>query len=189
MRWPLTQPIPVTVQGALHTQTATTPALAEFSADGPITDHDARLAVALTSVSLAGFAPYLAQTLLPSVSGQAAAHARLDWSGAPEAPRLQLTLDTLTLDNLRLRESTDKTAGRAAGKSMPDAVALKRLALTDVKVDLLARTVELRKARLVEPVVAIARDAQGKLNVQGRFVQATNGKTPSTPRPAPQRRW
>ncbi|HZT56753.1 MAG TPA: DUF748 domain-containing protein, partial [Burkholderiaceae bacterium] len=69
VRWPLTKPIPVSVKGALHTQTANTPALAEFTAEGPVTDRAAKLAVKLTGVSLAGFAPYLAQTLVPSVDG------------------------------------------------------------------------------------------------------------------------
>ena len=45
-------PIPVAIKGALHTQAAGAPALAEFSAEGPVTDHDAKLGVKLTSVSL-----------------------------------------------------------------------------------------------------------------------------------------
>lgn len=172
VQWPLTKPIAVAVRGALHTQTASTPALAEFSAEGPVTDRDARLALKLTSVSLAGFAPYLAQTLVPTVDGQLAAQAQLDWSGAADAPRLQLTLDNLALDNLKVREAGGKTAGRTPGKAAPDAVALKQLALTDVKVDLLARTVELGKVRLVQPAVQVVRDKAGKLNLQGWVVQS-----------------
>jgi uncharacterized protein involved in outer membrane biogenesis len=172
LQWPLTKAIAVVVKGALHTQTASTPALAEFTAEGPVTDRDAKLALKLTSVSLAGFAPYLAQTLVPTVDGQLAAQAQLDWSGAADAPRLQLTLDSLALDDLKLRESGAKVAGKAA----PDAVALKQLALTDVKVDLLARTVELGKVRLVQPAVQVTRDKAGKLNLQGWIVQ--NGAAP-----------
>lgn len=173
VQWPLAKPIPVAVKGALHTQTANTPALAEFTAEGPVTDHDAKLAVKLNSVSLAGFAPYLSQALVPSVDGQLAAQAQLEWSGAAEAPRLQLTLDSLALDNLKVRE-----AGSApARKGTQDAVALKQLALADVKVDLLARTVELGTVRLVQPAVQVTRDKEGKLNLQGWLVQ--NGAAPA----------
>ncbi|MES3013589.1 MAG: DUF748 domain-containing protein [Pseudomonadota bacterium] len=168
LQWPLTKAIAVVVKGALHTQTVNTPALAEFTAEGPVTDHAAKLALKLTSVSLAGFAPYLAQTLVPTVDGQLAAQAQLDWSGAADAPRLQLTLDSLALDNVKVREAGGKTAGKAA----PDAIALKQLALADVKVDLLARTVELGQVRLVQPAVQVVRDAAGKLNLQGWIVQS-----------------
>ncbi|MEP7099414.1 MAG: DUF748 domain-containing protein, partial [Burkholderiales bacterium] len=174
VQWPLTKPIPVAVKGVLRTLAANAPALAEFSAEGPVTDHDAKLALKLTSVSLAGFAPYLAQTLVPSVDGQLAAQAQLDWSGAADAPRLQLTLDSLALDNLKVREAgarpTVNGAGRNAARAVPDAVALKQLALADVKVDLLARTVELGKVKLVQPAVRVNRDQDGKLNLQGWIV-------------------
>ncbi|HWI12065.1 MAG TPA: DUF748 domain-containing protein [Burkholderiaceae bacterium] len=162
VRWPLTQAFPVAIKGALHTQAAGAPALAEFWAEGPVTDHDAKLALKVTSVSLAAFSPYLAQTLVPSVDGQLAAQARLDWSGAVDAPRLQLTLDSLALDSLRVREG-----GR---RGVPDAVALKQLALADVTVDLLARTVALGSVRLVQPAVQLVRDKDGRLNVQAWIV-------------------
>ena len=174
LQWPLTKPIPVVVKGALRTQAANAPALAEFSAEGPVTEHDAKLALKLGSVSLAGFAPYLAQALVPSVAGQFAAQGRLDWSGTADSPRLQLTLDSLALDDLRLRE-----AGAGAGH---DAVTLKQLALADVKVDLLARSIELGKVRLVQPAVQIARDKDGRLDVQAWRVQ--NGAAPASPPPA-----
>ena len=182
VHWPLTKSIAVAVKGALHTQTANTPALAEFTAEGPVTDHDAKLAVKLTSVSLAGFAPYLAQTLVPSVDGQLAAQAQLEWSGAADAPRLHVTLDSLALDNLKVREAGSSTTAKAAGKAAPEAVALKQLALADVKVDLLARTVELGKVRLVQPAVQVVRDKDGKLNLQGWIVPS--GTAPQSAPPS-----
>jgi Domain of Unknown Function (DUF748) len=159
VQWPLTKPISLVVKGALRAQAAGAPALAEFSAEGPVTDHDAKLAVALGSVSLGGFAPYLSQALVPSVDGKLAAQAQLDWSGAADAPRLQLALDKLTLDDLKLREGNGR-AGR-------DAVAIKQLALAGVKVDLLARTLALGEVRLVQPALQVARDRAGRLSVQG----------------------
>lgn len=159
VQWPLAQPIQVSLKGALHNQTAGGPALAEFSARGPVTDHDAKLAVTLGSVSLGGFAPYLAQALVPSVEGQLGAQADIDWSGASDAPRLRLHLATLALDNLKVRE--------AAGKPGQDAVAFKQLALADVDVDLLARSVALGSVKLLQPAILLARDKDGRLNVQG----------------------
>ena len=175
LRWPLTQAIPVRVKGALHTQAAGGPALAEFSAEGPVTDHDAKLAVTLTSVSLAPFAPYLAQTLVPGVDGQLAAQAQLDWSGAADAPRLQLAIASLALDHFRVRE------GR--GRSAQEVVALEQLALANVKVDVLARTAALGSVRLVQPAVRLARDRSGRLNVQGWV--AGGGAPPAPAAPAP----
>ena len=176
VQWPLTKAIPVVVRGALHSQAANTPALAEFTAEGPVTDHDAKLALKLDSVSLGAFAPYLAQALVPSVDGRLAAQAQLEWSGAAEAPRLQLALANLVLDDLKLREAAEKVSEKVSEKggrkTTADAVTLKQLALTDVKVDLLARSVALGKVRLVQPAVQLTRDAQGKLNVQGWTVQS-----------------
>lgn len=162
VRWPVTQPIPVVLKGALHTQATGGPALAGFTAEGPVTDHDAKLALKLASVSLAPFAPYLAQTLVPGVEGQLAAQAQLDWSAATDAPRLQLTLASLALDDLKLREGS--------GRAQQEAVALKQLALADVKVDVLARTVQLGSVKLVQPALQLARDKAGHINVQGWLV-------------------
>lgn len=182
VRWPVTQPIPVMLKGALHTQAAGGPALAEFTAEGPVTDHDAKLALKLASVSLAPFGPYLAQTLVPDVEGQLAAQAQLDWSAAADAPRLRLTLASLALDDLRLREGS--------GHARQDAVALKQLALADVQVDVLARTVQLGSVRLVQPAVQLARDKAGRINVQGWMVAdgapaAGAPRDAAAPAPAP----
>jgi hypothetical protein len=170
VQWPITKPIAVSLSGALHTQTAGTPALAEFSAEGPVTDRDAKLALKVSALSLGALSPYLAQTLVPTVEGQLGTQAQLDWSRAAEAPRLQLTIDQLTLDALKLREGE----GRAA----KDAVSLKQLALADVKVDLLGRTVSLGSVKFVQPSIALARDRKGRVNVEGWIV------TPASPPPA-----
>ena len=177
VQWPLTQAIAVRVKGALHAQKDGGPALAEFEASGPVTEHDAKLDLKLTGVSLAGFAPYLAQTLAPSVDGQLAARATLDWSGAADAPRLRLALANLTLDNLKVREPQAR-----AGQ---DAIALKQLALADAQVDVLARTVALGSVKLAQPAVQLARDAKGRLNVEG---WVGGGDTPSAPASAPEAR-
>ncbi len=159
VHWPIAAPIAVTLSGALRAQGNGTPALAEFAAEGPVTDHDAKLGLRLTGLSLAAFGPYLSGVLVPSVDGQVAAQAQLDWSAAADAPRLRLAIDALTLDALKLREGK--------GRTVQDAVALKQLALADLKVDVLGRSVEIGNVKLAQPTLNLARDKAGRLNLQG----------------------
>ncbi len=179
MAWPISRPVALTLSGALRPQaaaaSASAPALAEFSAEGPVTDREAKLKLDLKGLSLAAFAPYVARSLLPSVEGQLAAQAELDWSGAADAPRLQLALASATLDALTLREG--------GGKSAPEAVTLKQLALADVRLDLLARTAVLGSIKLLQPSVTVAREADGRLNLQ-RWVVAPAGAAAAPAAPA-----
>ena len=158
VQWPVAKPIALTLNAALHPQAAGGPAIAEFAIEGPVTDREAQLKMTLKSLSLAGLSPYFAQALVPAVEGQLAAQVQADWSGAAGAPRLKLAIETATLDALKLREGNGKTA--------QDAVALKQLALADVQIDLLARTVVVGSVRLAQPSAVIAREADGRLNVQ-----------------------
>jgi hypothetical protein len=75
-----------------------------------VTDRSAKLNVALTKVSLAGFAPYLAQFVVPGVEGQLDTTAQLDWSGAADAPRLQLVVPAGDARRAALREGKGRTA-------------------------------------------------------------------------------
>ncbi len=187
IEWPIKNPIALTLNGALHPKAASAaafaPAPAEFSADGPVTDRQAKLKLTFKGLSLSAFAPYLAQSLLPSVDGQLAAQAELDWSGAADAPRLRLALASATLDALALREGS--------GKAAQDAVTLKQLALADVQIDLLARTAMLGSVTLVQPAAMVAREADGRLNVQ-RWVVARVGDAASAakhPEAVPDPAW
>ena len=71
---------------------------------------------------------------------------------------------------------------KAARRAQP-AVALKQLALADVQVDVLARTVALGSVKLVQPAVQIVRAKDGRLNVQGWVV--AGGPAPAAPPVAP----
>ena len=182
IQWPVKGPIALTLNGSLRPQAAAsaaapaTAALAEFSAEGPVTDRDAKLKLELKGLSLAAFAPYVAQSLLPSVDGQLALQATLDWSAATDAPRLRLAIDSATLDALVLREGS--------GRKVQDAVALKQLALADVQLDLLARTVVLGSVKLVQPSAMVMREADGRLNLQRWVVGAPAGKAAAPAAPA-----
>jgi hypothetical protein len=158
VHWPITASIPVTLSGALHAQAAGTPVLAQFTAEGPVTDREAKLSVKVTALSLGALAPYLAQTLVPSIDGQVAAQAQVDWSGSAEEPRLQVALDRVTLDDLKLSEGS--------GQGVVQALTLKQLGLADVKVDLLGHSVALGSVKLVGPSLVLSRDKAGRLSAQ-----------------------
>ena len=158
LQWPRMQPVPFSLNGTLRDPSDSAAALATISIEGPVTDRSAKLNVALTKVSLAGFAPYLAQFLVPGVEGQTDTTAQLDWSGAADAPRLQLVVQQATLNGLRLREGKGRTA--------PDALSVQQLSVTDLRVDALARSVVIGSARLTKPSIDVARTKDGRLSVE-----------------------
>jgi uncharacterized protein involved in outer membrane biogenesis len=171
VQWPVTEPIAVALNGALRAQAAGAPTLAEFSATGPVTDRSAKLELKLGGLSLAALAPYVGQALVPRVEGQLVAQAQLDWSGAADAPRLRLHIDSATLDALKVREGS--------ASATQNSVSLQQLALLDVQVDVLARSLALGSVRIVQPVVALAREADGRTITQRWRAGA------SQPAPAP----
>ncbi|MEO7339031.1 MAG: DUF748 domain-containing protein, partial [Caldimonas sp.] len=176
--WPIERPLDVDASGTLRTTTSNAAPIAAFTLAGPVTDHDAKLAVKVTDLSLAGFAPYLAQVLVPSIEGRLAAQATVDWSGRVDAPRLVVAIDSATLDGLKLREGNGRTAH--------DALTLTQLELGDVQVDALARTAALGKVRVTQPVIDVTRDRDGHLNVERWSVTSgsVQAAAETTPHPA-----
>ena len=118
LQWPRPQPVALTLKGTLREQADAAPPLAEFSIDGPVTDREAKLNVALSGVSIAGFAPYLAQFVVPSVEGRFEATAQLDWSGAPDAPRLQVVVPQA---DARRAEGARRPGPQRAGRGRAEA--------------------------------------------------------------------
>ncbi|MBC7733856.1 MAG: DUF748 domain-containing protein, partial [Bacteriovorax sp.] len=98
-----------------------------FFIEVPLTDREAELDVRLGGLSIGAFAPYLAPALAPSIEGQLAARAQVDWLGATEVPRPKLVLGTAMFDAFRLRGGPDLSA--------QGAVSLKPLTLTNVQLD------------------------------------------------------
>ncbi|MEO8808254.1 MAG: DUF748 domain-containing protein, partial [Burkholderiaceae bacterium] len=167
VRWPVQKAMALSLAGTLRAQGGTAaPAFGSFSAEGPATDRDAQLNLKLDGLALEAFAPYLSTSVVPRVEGRLSAQATLDWAAAPEAPRLKLKLDSATLDGLRVREPAER-----GSRSAPDALSLKQLALADVQLDVAGRSVVLGSVKLLQPALAVARDAEGRWNVQ-RWVVA-----------------
>ena len=170
LQWPRMQPVALTLKGTLREQADAAPALAVIAIDGPVTDRDAKLNLALSEVSIAGFAPYLARFVVPAVEGRVDATAQLDWSGAADAPRLQVVVPQATLDGLRVREGHGRTA--------QDAVALKQLAIGDLRIDALARSVSIGSLRVAKPALDVTRGKDGKVSVE-RWLVADGTAAPA----------
>ncbi len=166
LQWPVKQAMAFSLGGSLRAQRDGAPAWGSFSAEGPITDHDARLTLKLDTLALEAFAPYLSAALVPRVEGRLSAQATLDWSAAAGAPRLKLAIDSATLDALRLREPAERGA-----RTAPEALSFKQIVLADVQLDVTGRSVVLGSVKLLQPSVAVAREADGRLNLQ-RWVVA-----------------
>ena len=189
LQWPIVRPVMVALHGSIHgargAEGPNAAAPATFAVDGPLTDHDAKLKLAIEGLPLDTFAPYLAQVLTPVVQGRLTAQAQLDWSGAAGATRFQIAIDSATLDAFSLHERGERSARGA--RAEPDAIAFKQLVLGAARLDMLARSVALRSVKLVQPVVTLAREADGRLSLQrwsaAQVAPRHAGPTPRGPRP------
>ena len=176
LQWPVQQPMSLSLLATLRAQAdPAAPALGSLSVDGPLTDHDAKLNLKLDALVLDAFAPYLAASIVPKVEGRLSAQATLDWSGAADAPRLTLALASATLDGLRVRDP----AGERGARASPDALVLKQLALADVQLDLQGRSVVLGSVKLLQPAIAVARERDGRLNLQRWLVAPAAASAPA----------
>ena len=159
VQWPSTTPMAFTLAANVGAQAADpvasgASAPARLAFDGSANQQEAQVAITLSDLSLQTLAPYLAQTLLPRIDGRLGAQAALTWSARPDAPALRLAIANATLDALRVQP-----AGAAP------AAAWDQLALTDLKLDVPARTVSIASVKLLHPNVQVARDAAGQLDV------------------------
>lgn len=175
--------MPLSIQATVAGVTAEAPARGRLTVDGRVSDRQAQLDVKLTGLSLAAFAPYVAQSLAAQVDGRLAASAQLNWA-AGDAPRLAVAGGDITLDDLTV---TDRSAAPAPkkGAAATPGFALKQLALRGADVDVLARRVTLASVDLSEPAVAASRDRDGLWNVQ-RWLKAAPapGTAPAAVAPA-----
>ncbi len=184
VQWPVTAAMPLSFAATLRDQREGAPAAGALSVEGSATDQAAKLDIQLAGLSLDALAPYLAQALVPQLTGHVSAKVQVDWSGAADAPRMKLVVSTASVDALRVNEAVDDIAvdrskdARKVG-SRTEAVSLKQLALADVQLDLLAHSASLGSVKLLDPSVAVTRDVQGQLNLQRWVVGADNAEPAS----------
>ena len=163
---PLTQPLQL--EGGLKLQDS----VLQFK--GEATDQQAQISATVQALALQLAAPYLAQVLEPTVTGQLRGDVGLQWQ-APEAEAarqgatgITLTAGPLTLEQLALRQGRTTLAS------------LGQLAVEGVQVPLDARTATLGKLTLTRPQATVERDADGRW----MFEHWMKGSTAATAAPA-----
>ncbi len=174
VQWPASAPAAFTLAANVAAQAASGAAAPASSAsapariafDGSASPQQAQVDITLTDLSLQTLAPYIAQSLVPRVEGRLGAKASLAWSNKADAPVLKIAVTNATLDALRVQPNG---AAPAAGWD--------QLALTDLQLDVPARTVTIAGVKLAHPTVQVTRDAAGQLD-------AAHWLRPSAPAPA-----
>ncbi len=173
LQWPGTTPTAFTLGANVGTQAASAaapPASASAAArlvfKGSASPQEAQVEITLSDLSLHTLAPYIAQSVIPHVDGRLGANGSVTWSGKADAPALKITISSATLDALRVQPAG---AAPAAGWA--------RLALTDLQLDVPARTMAVADVKLTRPNVQVMRDASGQ-------VDATQWLRASAPAPA-----
>ena len=162
VQWPSTAPATFRLAADVGAPAATAAAPAASGASAPAarlvfegsaSQQQARVAITLADLSLQALAPYIAQGVVPRVDGRLAAQGSLTWSAKADAPVFRIAVTGATLDDLRVRPT-----GTAPAASWD------RLALTELQVDVPARTVAIAGVRLTRPNVQAARDAEGRID-------------------------
>jgi uncharacterized protein involved in outer membrane biogenesis len=158
--WPTTAPIAFTLAANIASQSASAPAAsasapAHLAVDGKASEQSAQVSITLSDLALQTLAPYIAQSVVPHVDGRLAAQATVAWAAetAASAARLQVSLAHASLDDLRIQLAGAVPAAR-----------LQQLAVSDLQLDVPARTVAIADVKLVDPMLQVARDANGEID-------------------------
>ena len=165
LQWPGTTPAAFTLAANVGTQAASGAAPAASAArlvfEGSASAQSAQVAITLSGLTLQALAPYIAQSVLPRVDGRLGATGSLTWSGKADAPALRIAVASATLDALRVQP----------GATAP-AASWEQLALTDLQLDVPARTVAIAGIKLAHPNVQLVRDADGQIDA-ARWLRAS----------------
>ena len=164
IRWPGTAPATFKLAANVATapaSAASAPGAARIAFEGSASTQDAQVAITLSDLSLQALAPYIAQTVIPGVDGKLGAKASVTWSGKSDAPVLKIALAEATLDALRFQPPG----------AVP-AATWQQLAVSDLQLDVHARTVSIAGVKLAHPNVAVAREASGQIDVT-RWLRAS----------------
>lgn len=144
LRWPMAAP--ATVQASAQLRQAGGKEAGRLAIDGEAGLDRAALKFTLDALALPAFQPYAEAWLKPAIdAGSAAAHGRIDWSAS---------------GGLRLAVADARVDQVAIGGA-----GWRQLSLQGLALDLGARQAKLASLRLVEPRFALARDRNGRLNL------------------------
>ena len=180
--WPLIEPVQfngsVAVGGAASTAASASPgAAAQIKFGGSATDRQAAVKVSLEGAPLDLAAPYLASFLEPSLRGSLAAEFEVNWN----APDLQLAIQSLTLDSVAL--------ANPALKGKPDLASVRKINLSQARVDFAKRSLAVGKVVVDQPKLAVVRTEDKHwmferwlkpVSTSTTAAPATTAKTPAT---------
>lgn len=153
---------PVTFQGGLQLQGST------LSFTGEATDQKAQVKATLNALALQLAAPYLAQSLEPTVTGQLSGDVAVLWQApTPQAAQAGATGVTLKAGPLALEQLAVKQ-----GKTT--LASLGKLELAGAEVPLDARSATLERLALSQPQLAVERGADGRWMFE-RWLKAAPG--------------
>jgi len=138
--WPMDKPAAFT--GSLALQGAAV----RFKGDG--NDQLVNVQAEVDALSLSIVAPYLAQSLEPTLSGKLSGQVNIDWKKTEPASELRFKANRLLLTDLAL--ASGKTALASVGK----------MELTDAEVDLTRHTLAIGAFTATQPTVQIERDTE-----------------------------
>jgi len=169
LQWPATAPAAFTLAANARTPGApASSAAARLAFEGSAGEQDAQVAMTLSGLPLQALAPYIAQSVVPRIDGRLAAKGSLTWSGKADAPALKFAVTEATLDALSVQP-----AGNASAASWD------RLALSELQVDLRARTAAIGSVRLVRPNAQVLRDTSGQF--EAAHWLRTSASAPAAP--------
>ena len=190
LAWPLAAAVPVKLSARLDADDggarAADASLGRIEIDARV---DARAGAAPTAVldlkldglALQALAPYFATQLTPTVDGALSLAGHAEVAVTDGVPQLTLRDGRLTVDALRVVEAAAAPArGARAAKAAP-AFALKQLVLDGITLDLAARRIGIASLKLVQPAAGVARDAQGRWNVERWPVAASAPRAAQPP--------
>lgn len=173
LAFPLSAEAGLQLTGRLASAAKGATAAAEFKAQGQIRPEGAQVDAQLQGLQLAWLAPYLQQATPLKLQGQLAVQARLNWTQpAGREARLGLDIQHASLDNFSALDGTTSALG------------LKRLELTDIRVDLAARQLQIGALSLKSPSARLERAASSGWNVE-RWAVAPSATAASAPASAP----
>lgn len=157
--------------------------------EGTATDQKADVTARVDRLPLALASPYLAQAVVPSLTGSLDAQLGLQW--AP--PEIKLTADRVVLSNLLLADGAASVSGPRAGEKRPsrsnrksrDAdgqlVSVKQVEVADARVDLRTRAASLGKLSVSEPKLRVERDAEKRWMFESWLRQPAETAPSSSP--------
>ncbi len=164
LRWPFDAPVPLKLSGRVGAPDGAE--AAPFIVQGEASDRAARLTLDLQALDLRWLAPYVAQSLLPTLDGRLAVNAQLDWASGEQA---RMKVSQLAASASDLRISQTDSAGAVRGKkdtATTVAMSLPAVAIGDSSVDLLARRVVLGTLKVERPALRLHRNREGQWNLQ-----------------------